>query len=383
MYNFVMTSSVAKSSGYNSRAKRIATTISSQIQAGKYPAGGMLPTESKLAEMHRVTRMTIRRSLQMLSDEGQVVRIPKRGTVVTETANTFPVRSVFRTKQKLSLLVIGCAPMVYGVTTRLRGIKQYAQAHQLRFATCISSRHEEALHALERIDNYDADGVVVLSPLNDERYSDVLGRLLKKNVPLVSNIHCGDLPLSTVMSDDRQGAYEAALYLIETYHRPVYFLGEMEGHEVSPERREGYAAAMRDAGFAGQIHDHIHRLEMHDFTSFWRNEEYWKPGYLQARTLFERISFPASLLCLTDFAAQGVYKAAEERKLVVGKDVFVVGFDDYPLAKFLNPALTTVRNSAVELGVETGKLLHRLATGRANAPVHIRLPMELVIRKSA
>ncbi len=372
---------------YNSRAKRIAAVISGEIQAGKYPPGEMLPTEEKLADVHHVTRMTIRKSLQILSDGGLVIRVPRRGTVVAEPErkeSTSSGNRAHRTKRKVSLVAIGCSPMDYGATTRLQGIKQYAKEHQLRFATCVTKHHSEAIHALEQIDRFDADGVMLLLPLNDDSYHSVLSRIVQKGIPLVStNQTSQDIPLSTVMSDDRQGAYEGTHYLIQKYRQPVYYLGEMKGHELSPERREGYQAAMRDAGLAEHIQTHIQWLEMYDFTPYWQNEEYWKPGYLQAQKLFDRISFPASLMCLTDFVAQGVYKAAEERNLVIGKDVFVVGFDGCLLGEFLKPTLTTVRNYAVELGVETGKLLHHLVEEPTQAPVHIRLPMELIVRQSA
>jgi LacI family transcriptional regulator len=78
----------------------------------------------------------------------------------------------------------------------------------------------------------------------------------------------------------------------------------------------------------------------------------------------------------------GAIGALRESGLRVPADVAVVGFDDIPLAGFVDPALTTVRVPAHELGLAAGRaLLDRLA----GAPVDARtlLPTELVVRASS
>jgi LacI family transcriptional regulator len=47
------------------------------------------------------------------------------------------------------------------------------------------------------------------------------------------------------------------------------------------------------------------------------------------------------VFCLSDSIAYGVYVACAELGLRIPDDVSVVGFDDHPISRLLQPALTT------------------------------------------
>ncbi len=367
---------------YNSKATKIADRVADDIKQGKYATGVLLPAEEELAKTYSVSRTTIRKSLAILSRKGRINKLPQRGALVPETLNSPPVASPVKTKVQLSMAMVGCLTMDFAITRLIAGLKRSVADHTVKFNVLISKTHEETLDILNRIEDYGINGIFI-SPVNDDRYYDALARLMERKFPIVSRTTLRDLPLSTAMSEDCQGAYDSVHYLIDKYHRPVYFLGEALGHELSPERREGYAAAMRDAGFCDEIEAHTFRLDMYDFTPFWDIHEYWKPSFLAAKKFLPKMTFPASLFCLDDFAAQGIYRAAQEEGVRIGTDLMLVGNGDYPLAKLLKPGLTTGRVAIEELGCESGKLLYRLMTGEGQAPMHVRLPMELVVRDSA
>ncbi|WP_353891183.1 substrate-binding domain-containing protein [uncultured Victivallis sp.] len=80
--------------------------------------------------------------------------------------------------------------------------------------------------------------------------------------------------------------------------------------------------------------------------------------------------------------AQGIYRAAKRLKLEIGRDLTVTGFDDLPMARRLTPPLTSVRSPQGEIGYQAAALLHRLAAGELNVPVHLRVPTELIERAS-
>jgi DNA-binding LacI/PurR family transcriptional regulator len=367
---------------YNSKATKIADQVADDIKRGKYATGVLLPAEDELARTYSVSRTTIRKSLAILIRKGRINKLPQRGALVPEASVLQPAVPVVKTQVQLSMAMIGCLTMDFSITRLIAGCKRSVGEHPVKFNVLISKTHEETLDILNRIEDYGINGVFI-SPVNDDRYYAVLARLLEKKFPIVSRTTLRDLPLSTTMSEDCQGAYDSVHYLIDKYHHPVYFLGEALGHELSPERREGYTTAMRDAGFSDEIETHTFRLDMYDFTPFWDIHEYWKPSFLAAKKFLPKMIFPASLFCLDDFAAQGIYRAAQEEGVRIGTDLMLVGCGDYPLAKLLKPALTTGHPPIEELGYESGKLLYRLMTGEGQAPMHVRLPMELIVRDSA
>jgi LacI family transcriptional regulator len=82
--------------------------------------------------------------------------------------------------------------------------------------------------------------------------------------------------------------------------------------------------------------------------------------------------------------AMGAILAIQESGLNVPQDIAVVGFDDIPPARLVNPPLTTVTQFQVALGRRSAELLFDRLSG--TAPPHgrtIEMPYQLVIRKSA
>ncbi len=64
----------------------------------------------------------------------------------------------------------------------------------------------------------------------------------------------------------------------------------------------------------------------------------------------------------------------------VPEDVSVVGFDDLPFAAFLSPALTTVRQPALQVGFAAAQATVQLVKG--TEPSLRSFDTELVVRRS-
>ncbi|QHC20727.1 LacI family DNA-binding transcriptional regulator [Streptomyces sp. GS7] len=73
---------------------------------------------------------------------------------------------------------------------------------------------------------------------------------------------------------------------------------------------------------------------------------------------------PTAVFCFSDSIAYGVYAAAAEAELAVGRDVSVVGFDDHPVSRVLTPPLTTVDWGLTEIAKEAARLAVAAIEGR-------------------
>lgn len=62
--------------------RALASWLRLAIREGEYDDGRPLPTEKELADLHGVSRQTVRRAMQDLVAEGSVYRVPGRGTYV-------------------------------------------------------------------------------------------------------------------------------------------------------------------------------------------------------------------------------------------------------------------------------------------------------------
>jgi len=376
----------------NTKAYRLAKQITEDIQNGKFSSGVLLPPDGELATEYDVSRITMRKSLAILSEKGRIRRLPHGGALamnVESPPNTVgsDLKSASTTAQaarKLTLGMINACGSNFSIIHRLAGARRYAEENNLKITHFLLPSHEESLDILSRVEEYELDGVIT-SPYFDDRYIKVFKNLIEKKFPIVLQNKLDVLPMiSSVMSCDETGAYQATHYLIDKYRRPVYYLCSPTETEITQERHQGYINAMKDAGMEEFIDSHTFRMDIHaNDPTYWSSEKNWLPGFYAAEKLLSKIELPASIFCENDFDARGFYEAAKERNLTIGKDIYVVGFGDFPLAKLIKPGMTSCHADAEELGYEEGRLLHRLIKKEVHAPIHIRLPMYLTIRESA
>ena len=106
-------------------------------------------------------------------------------------------------------------------------------------------------------------------------------------------------------------------------------------------------------------------------------------GYRAGRELLATAMRPDAVFAANDMMAIGCLCALTEAGLRVPQDVAIAGFDDIPTARFVVPALTTVRVRISDMG---GRALDRLATAIENPAAvptrHETVPAELIIRAS-
>ncbi len=70
---------------------QVYSAVRDWIYSGRYKPDSRLPTESELCELFGVSRITTRKAVDMLADEGLVVRYPGRGSFVVEDLADAPV----------------------------------------------------------------------------------------------------------------------------------------------------------------------------------------------------------------------------------------------------------------------------------------------------
>ncbi|TYS50380.1 GntR family transcriptional regulator [Bacillus infantis] len=62
---------------------QIRQMLKNDIQSGKYKPDEQIPTEAELCDIYNVSRITIRKAIEELVNEGTLTRVPRRGTFVT------------------------------------------------------------------------------------------------------------------------------------------------------------------------------------------------------------------------------------------------------------------------------------------------------------
>lgn len=105
-------------------------------------------------------------------------------------------------------------------------------------------------------------------------------------------------------------------------------------------------------------------------------------GYQRALELLQRKQAPDAIICANDAMAVGALHAVVQCGLAPGRDVSVVGFGDVPIARLMNPPLTTLKVAFRDLGERlAGYLLEDLG-GRNQGQLSYTEKPELVVRST-
>lgn len=98
--------------------------------------------------------------------------------------------------------------------------------------------------------------------------------------------------------------------------------------------------------------------------------------------LFKKRRPPSALLCMTDNLAHGCVQALASLGLRVPDDVSVMGFDDLPSSRVVDPPLATVRVPTREMGAAAARLLDNRIAHPERPIIKVLLDCEVVVRES-
>ena len=108
-----------------------------------------------------------------------------------------------------------------------------------------------------------------------------------------------------------------------------------------------------------------------------------RDGYEQAKILLDLPSPPTAIAACNDLMAFGAMSAAQDRDLVVGKDISITGFDNIPMAEYSHPSLTTLHQPLYQIGAMVCEMLIHLVRGEELEEKKILLKPELIVRQSS
>ncbi|RKT31516.1 LacI family transcriptional regulator [Microbacterium sp. AG1240] len=172
---------------------------------------------------------------------------------------------------------------------------------------------------------------------------------------------------SPIGLDDAAGVRRAVRHLRALGHSRIAHVGGPERYVHSQVRRQAWAEELADLGLEqGPV-------VMADFTG--------AAGARATHELLDRAIPPTAIVYANDLMAIAGMSAAMDRGLRVPEDLSIVGFDDIPLAPYVVPPLTTVRQDVIEWGRACARTLIALVEGREPDPVQLPA-VEFVVRGS-
>jgi LacI family transcriptional regulator len=250
----------------------------------------------------------------------------------------------------------------------IRGIDQTAQRHG--YHLLVSGSHDQAgeIEAALQSMHGRVDGLIVMSPNIDAR--DAVRQLSALFPVVLLNCAAEESALDTITIANRAGARAMVRHLIALGHRRIAIITGSEHNYDAVERRRGYHAALREAGIARRAAWEV----AGDFGE--------RSGYVAARELLRTTPRPTAIFASNDAMAIGAISALREAGVRVPADIAVAGFDDIPMAAYLNPPLTTVHVDIPALGERASDRLVEALRGKMNKGQREELPTRVVVRDS-
>lgn len=168
--------------------------------------------------------------------------------------------------------------------------------------------------------------------------------------------------------DNRTGLEAAIEHLIEAHGcKDIGFVSGPETSDDAIERLGVYKNVLLKHGFGYDEN----KVAYGNFSKYVTEE---------VGELIDRNPGLDAIVFANDQMASAGYKAMEQRGIRPGKDIYVTGFDDDPIAQELAPHLTTVKADPSELGYNALiEAVNYLNTGRLE---NSNIPSVLVIRNS-
>lgn len=333
--------------------------IREAIDAGLFPPGQQMPNTKQLSEQLGVSLVTAHRALQELVTTGVLERSQGRGTFVhhryferRRIAASIRIGLVFHREASLGDYYHGQI---------LDGVHQSASTAGIDLVL---------LRFGEDIRN-ECNGYLLVNPFPDEVERQAAD-LRRGQVALVVGAHSSVPDMPSYDVDNVEVAKIAVAHLAELGHTRIGYVGASRNVSNSLDRWHGFTQACGNLSLQGMdaqlINDNGWHLDQRHQTSL--EEVLRQPGR------------PTALFAGGYYFALNAYGAARRAGLRVPEDLSIVGVDDPPGARFLTPAMTTVRQPLAELGRDAV-----LAVAERVRENHVllenrKMPPELVVRGS-
>lgn len=182
-----------------------------------------------------------------------------------------------------------------------------------------------------------------------------------------------ELEASKVIIDDFEAASRVTQHLINIGCKRIAHIAGCQTTSIFSARLEGYRAALLKNG-----------LTYDPNLVCCANDLSYEEGARCAKKLIKLSEIPDGIFCANDYTAIGAIQVIKKANLRIPDDIAIAGFSNYPVSTFIEPALTTIDDRAVEMGKTAARMLIRQIEDRDTniASETIVIKTDLIIRDS-
>ena len=317
--------------------ERIVSWVQTEIENGALSRGDKLPSENELMERFRVSRQTVRRAMEELTEKGVVEGRRGSGTYVTVNTRRYTAGKEIRIAVMLTYVDTYIFPSI------IKGIESVLSSEgcTLQIAMTDNAVEKERMLLKEFIHTQSVDGIIaetVKSALpnpNMELYREIENM----GIPvLFVNSYYKELDIPHISMDDRKAGYLAAKHLAECGHTRI-------GGIFKADDGQGH---LRYAGYTDALMEQ--EIKIRGDQVIWIDSEELRTMGEESAKFLKRLKGCTSCVCYNDETAYKIVEIFRKSGYRVPEDLSVVGIDNSGLAKFCPVPLTSVENPVEKLG---------------------------------
>ncbi|MCM8803744.1 MAG: GntR family transcriptional regulator [Candidatus Omnitrophica bacterium] len=340
---------------------RVKEDLKGKILRGEFRTDKRFSSERKLANIYKVSRITVRHAISELVAEGYLYRIPFKGTYISKDLSKLTIEVIINPPLNISFF----SEILTGVE------KAISKDGNKLLLKCTNENSELERKYLEKIIEEKIDGLIIVSGKNSFSNIDLIKNVAHRIPVVVIDIYLGDIDADHISSDDEKGGYIATKHLIELGCRKILHLAGPTEHSTAKLRLEGYKKALIENGI--EFDQKLIRY------TDWSLET----GYYETKKFLLNNKIDGIFAC-SDEVAVGAFKGLRELGFSVPNDISIVGYGNLTVGRLLEVPLTTIDQKAERIGFESYKLLMERLKGERNTHSlkKVILDVELVIRES-
>lgn len=341
-------------------ARRVVDLLRERLARGSFRPGDRLPSTRDLAEECRTSLSTVGYALDLLRRDGLVAEGTPRGTRLANPLDRLspPRVAIVHPQYQFSphsVTDVGAILRGFGDTMRERG-------YAFEDAPLYAMREVSAKRLAERF-----GAIAFVETFRREDLFEELKR--RKALFVIANLEI-DLDVDASRVDHFDVARRAVRRFVELGHRRIALVAREPTQAFYGFSRRGYRAGLDEAG-----------LPLDPSLIVTPPVSRAMPAYVEAKRLFGLAAPPTAVFAARDAMAEGVRQAAEDAGLRVGRDVAVIGYDDYswPGSRDL---LATFPEPCYAMGAAAARLLIRRTVMGWSPPERVFVETDLIERPS-
>lgn len=251
----------------------------------------------------------------------------------------------------------------------LGGIIDIAKKYNYSIKLFSMSEEADMEETIRTVVSEQVDGILFLDDELDKKQMEYVRKEFDDaNIPMVlTNVLIDNPDVPSVAVDYKQAAYMITKKLISEGRKDIYLLSTVRRYSVNIEKELGYLAAMEEEGLTPNIFKTSGDLSI--------NAPHFKEFFANNKV--------DAAIAVRDSIAVSFMNVVSDLGYKVPEQVAVVGFQNTKYAMLARPTLTCVDTPVYDIGAVAMRLLTKIMKQEEIDNITIKLPHNLIKRKSA